>query len=381
LPTKLPVELQRTIDEANKKYGEKAVIRASDIEVPPPIPSASLHLDFAIGIGGLPQNRVVECFGQEGCGKTTLGLLTMANFLKANPKRAAVILDMEHKTTKSWLYDLLGAELMDSGRVLYARPLYAEQATNMYVDLVGSGQVCFVLYDSIGGAPPKAVMDKDAEKAQVGGNSPAITKFARLAGTYSDVYNCLTFCINQTRDDMEGFRRHNTPGGRGVKHAYILRIYMRKSTKDKREGVVNGEKMIVRNKIHATIVKNQLAAEGRTAEWWFQFVATDTHEFGIDTLDEIIRLSTSVGVVNQRSSMYDHPALPGGTVKSRDGLEAAIRADDSLRATIVSEVMAALKGDDTLVGKLSPIDPEWESDTSTDDVVDALREEFENGDD
>lgn len=380
MPTKkIPVELQRTIDEANKKYGDKAVIAASEIEVPPPIPSASLHLDFAIGIGGLPQNRVIECFGQEGCGKTTLGLLTMAKFLHAQPQRAAVILDMEHKITKKWLYELLGTELMDSGRVLYARPLYAEQATNMYVDLVSSGQVCFVLYDSIGGAPPKAVIEKDAEKAQVGGNAPAITKFTRLAGTYSDVYRCLTFCINQLREDMEGFRRHNTPGGRGAKHAYILRVYMRKSNKDKREAVVNGEKMVVGNKIHATIVKNQLAAEGRTAEWWFQFVPTETHEFGIDTLDEIIRLSTSTGVVNQRSSMYDHSGLPGGTVKSIAGLEAAIRADDSLRDTIISEVMAALTIDNSLPGKISPIDPEWVPDT--DAVVDALREEFENATD
>lgn len=343
------------------KYGENAVMRASEVPVRPPITSGSLALDFATGVGGLPSDRVIEVAGDEGSGKTTLGLLTMLHFLDRFPQRIAVILDTEHKLTMDWVEYLVGSERM--ARVIYLSPDHMEQATNMFVDAVSSGQVGFVLFDSIGGSPTKAAAEKDAEKVQVGGNALAVTKFARLASTYSSKYHCLVFCINQIRTDMEGFRRHMTPGGHGFKHACVMRIKLRRSTSDKVEAVVNGEKMVVGFKVFASVIKNQVAAPGRTAWWWFYNVETPEYGFGIDTLDEIIRLAVATKVVTQNGSWYSHPALPQykssgeHKVQGLKALGEAINADPALEKTIVSETMAVLKSDGSLASEVAPFDP------------------------
>ncbi len=354
--------LDKLLAEVQGKYGADSIMFASQVPVRDPITSGSLALDFATGIGGLPSDRVIEVAGDEGSGKTTLGLLTMMHYLDQHPDRNALILDTEHKLTMDWVTYLIGSERMQ--RVLYAQPDYMEQATNMYVDMVSSGLIGFCLFDSIGGSPTKAAAEKEAEKVQVGGNAGAVTKFARLASTYSAKYHCLTFCINQVRADMDGFRRHMTPGGHGFKHACVMRIKLRRSNQDKVEAVVNGEKMTVGFKVFASVIKNQLAAPGRTAWWWFYNVETDEYGFGIDTMDEIVRLAIATNVITQNGSWYAHPALPEyktsgeHKVQGLKGLAEALRADEAARQSIVSETMAVLKTDSSLAANIAPIDPD-----------------------
>lgn len=357
--TKADPRIDKLLGDMNKKYGENSLMRAREVPVRPAIPSGSLALDYAIGIGGMPSDRVVELAGQEGSGKTTLGLYIMREFLDAQPDRYVLILDTEHKLSMDWVGTILGPERMD--RVLNAWPEHMEEATNMYVDTVGTGAISMVLLDSIGGSPSRAAVEKDAEKVQVGGNAGPVTKFARLAATFSAKHHCLTLCVNQVRDDMEGFRRHMTPGGRGFKHACILRIKLRKSTSDKVEAVVNGEKVIVGNKVTAAVIKNQLAIEGRVASWWFYSVDTDEYGFGIDTTEECVRLGIATGVIEQTGAWYRHPALPADgkgerRVQGQRGLVDLIKNDESLRQTIVSEVMAVLSTDKSVLSEVVPID-------------------------
>lgn len=360
--SKTAVVLDKLLADLQAKYGPGAVMRAAEVPVRPPITSGSLALDFATGIGGLPSDRVIEVAGDEGSGKSTLGLLCMMHFLDEHPDRIAIILDTEHKLTMEWVRYLIGDDRME--RVIYLQPDYMEQATNMYVDAVGTGQVGFVLFDSIGGSPTKAATEKEAEKMQVGGSANAVTKFARLAATYSSKYHCLTFCINQVRADMEGFRRHMTPGGHGFKHACVMRIKLRRSTSDKVEAVVNGEKMVVGFKVFASVIKNQMAAPGRTAWWWFYNVDTPEYGFGIDTMDEIVRLAVATKVVEQNGSWYSHPLLPEyktsgeRKVQGVKGLAELIAADATTRRGIVAETMAVLKSDGSLAAEVAPIDPD-----------------------
>jgi recombination protein RecA len=352
--------MDKLLTEMQAKFGADAIMRASEVPVHPPITSGSLALDFATGVGGLPSDRVIEVAGDEGSGKTTLGLLTMMHFLD-NDHRIALIIDTEHKLTMEWVEYLIGAQRME--RVLYMQPDYMESATNMYIDAVSSGQVGFVLFDSIGGSPTKAAVEKEAEKVQVGGNAGAVTKFARIASTLSAKNRCLTMCINQVRADMEGFRRHMTPGGHGLKHACVMRIKLRRSTQDKVESVVNGEKMVVGFKVFASVIKNQMAAQGRTAWWWFYNVETPEYGFGIDTLDEVVRLAVATKVITQAGSWYSHPALPEyktsgeHKVQGIKGLGEAIAKDYSIKASIVSETMAVLKTDASVASEVAPFDP------------------------
>lgn len=353
--------IDKLLTEMQAKFGADSVMRASQVPVNPPITSGSLALDFATGVGGFPSDRVIEVAGDEGSGKTTLGLLTMMHFLD-NDHRIALIIDTEHKLTMEWVQYLIGPERME--RMLYMQPDYMESATNMYIEAVGSGEVGFVLFDSIGGSPTRAAVEKEAEKVQVGGNAGAVTKFARIASTLSAKNRCLTFCVNQVRADMDGFRRHMTPGGHGLKHACVMRVKLRRSTQDKVEAVVNGEKMVVGFKVFASIIKNQMAAQGRTAWWWFYNVETPEYGFGIDTLDEVVRLAVATKVIVQNGSWYSHPALPEyktsgeHKVQGQMGLAKAIGKDHLIQQCIVSETMAVLKTDASLASEIAPFDPE-----------------------
>jgi recombination protein RecA len=358
------VNSQKLIDMVNKKYGDNTMMRAADVPVYPGIHSGSYALDFAIGIGGLPQDRTIEIGGGEGCGKTTLALLAMVQFLNdpSNADRSALILDMEHKLTLDWVRKLIGDELMDSDRVLYVQPKHIEQATNIFVDLVSTGEVCYVLYDSIGGSASMAVMEKEAEKAQVGGDAKAIGKLLNLANIYCSKYRCLGVFINQERDDMDGYRRYMTPGGRKAKYMFILRIRLKAATskEDKIFRKINGEEMQIGTLIKATCMKNQLAAPFRTAQWKMYHVWTEEFGFGIDTTEEVVRLGVATGVI-QGSGWYTHPAFPEDAKGQRklqgiNGVQAAVKADQALRETIVSETLAVLKGDEELLAALTPID-------------------------
>lgn len=349
----------------NKKYGDNVLMRATEVPVYPPIHSGSYALDYAIGIGGFPSDRTIEIGGGSGAGKTTLALLAMVQFLNdpSNAGRYGLIIDMEHKLTMDWVRSLIGDELMDSGRVLYCQPKHIEEATNIYVDLVSTGEVCMVLYDSIGGSASMAVTTKEAEKAQVGGDAKAIGKLLNLANIQSAKQRCLSVFINQERDDMEGYRRYITPGGQKAKYMFILRIRLKASTKsdDKVFAKINGEDIQIGNKITATVMKNQLAAPFRTAEWKMYNVWTEEHGFGIDTTEEVVRLGVATGVI-KGSGWYTHPAFPADAkgehkLQGIKGVQAAVKADSALRETIVSETLAALKGDEELVSAIAPVDP------------------------
>lgn len=321
------------------------VMMASEMPKYPAISSGSLALDFAVGVGGLPSDRVIEIAGEEGTGKTTLALLAMVNFLREQPDRCALILDLEHKLDSDWLRDLLGAELVDNS-IIYAQPDHIEQATNAYKAAVGTGSVCFALVDSIGGAPTIRRND-DAEVGVFGGNAQGVGEFARSAATLSATKRCLTVGINQVREDMSGYRRHMTPGGRAWKHAVALRLQLKRVSGSNVTRKVNGEDMQVGYEIACKVVKNGLAAPYRTANWWFYNVPTDEFGFGVDTLEEIVRLGILTQVIERKGSWYHHPLLPDTkagehAVLGKERLMDTIRSDAAMQSSMSAEITTRL---------------------------------------
>ena len=349
--------LSKLKESLKERFGEDSIMMASEIPVRPKISSGSLALDFAIG-GGMPTDRIVEVAGAEGCGKTSLALLTMQQFLDAQPDRAALILDVEHKLSSDWVEQLIGSERMK--RVILAWPDTAEQATDIYINAVTTGEISFVLYDSIAGAPTQRITEKSAEIGNVGGNALAITRFAQLASIASQKHNVLTFVINQVRDDMEGYHRMITPGGRGLKHACILRIQLKKG-KGKVDEEVGGEKIQVGYTVVGKVVKNQQGPEGRTAWWWFFKVPTEKYGFGVDRMDEIVRLATLTKVIQSAGGWYTHPSLPedkSGAHKLQGlaRLTEYIKDHPEIHADLAAEVMSKIG---EVASQVAPIsDPE-----------------------
>lgn len=351
----MPNKAQTLLADLQKKFGENKVMMASQIPVGDPISTGSLALDFATSFGGFPSNRVVEICGKEGTGKTTLALMTMLNALKLYPDKSALFLDIEHKIDKDWMEMIVGSEVL-ANRVFYIQPSSIENATNIYRQALESGLICMAILDSIGGAPTVR-RNEDAEVGHYGGNALGVGEWSRTAATYSSIYNCLTVGINQTRVDMSGYNQLITPGGRAWTHAPVLRIELVRGKDTETIRLPGEEKPVpVGFTVFAKVRKNQVGPPGRTAFYWFYHIPTEDHEFGIDTLDEITRLSIITRVVELRGGYYYHQALPKGQVQGLLKLKEAVRTDEALRATIVSEVLASLKDHAAEVAPLSDPD-------------------------
>lgn len=333
-------------------YGEDAAMMATDIPRRPAVSSGSIALDCAIGIGGLPPDRFIEVFGKEGTGKTTLALLAMRNFLDTYPDRLAAILDTEHKLNPVWMETLLGDRIT---RVVYFQPDYAEQAVSMYAKAVTTRQVSFVLFDSIAAAETQSGTE-DPEKSSFGGNSKAMARFARLAGNMSNKYECLTFAVNQVRDDMEGYHRIITPGGNAPKFHSVLRIYLKKGKGEATEEI-DGEKVRVGYPIMAKIIKNHCGGqEGRVCQWWFYTVPTEKYGFGVDQIDEITRLAMITHVIERRGGWYYHPSLPDGKILGQDGFAKFVKTNEALQAELTAAIMARVGEHASEIAPISNVD-------------------------
>jgi recombination protein RecA len=332
-------DIHKLRDQLVTSYDARSVMMASDMPRHPRYSTGSLSLDFATGVGGWPSDRLIEVFGTESCGKTTLGLLGMSNFLDAQPKRCALVLDTEHKLDIDWLATLVGADRLEN-RVIYLQPDDIEQATQMYKEAVASGLVCFTLFDSIASSTTRKSVQSD--KDEMTGNAKAMARFAPIMGAFSAKYQCCTFAVNQTREDIAGFHRILTPGGRAPKHAAALRVYLKQGKGEIIEEI-NGEKVKVGYPVVAKIVKNQVGGiEGRTCQYWFMNVATDKWGFGVDQTEEISRLGLITGVIERKGGWYYHEDLPGGKILGADILAKQVKADPGLRQKLTATIMARL---------------------------------------
>jgi len=303
--------------DIKKKYGDHAISLASDIRQFDIIPSGSLCLDYITDIGGLPSNRVVEFAGEPGSGKSTLALHAVNNALNMFPDRFGVYFDLEQKLTKPWAANFID----DMDRLLVLNADHIEQATDMFKQFATSGEVSICVLDSIGGAPTKRTVDKSAEIASFGGNSIGVGEFARNVSTLGGKYRILTIGINQIRQDMEGFRRLMTPGGVAWKHACSLRVQFKRGPDKYIEKRSNGEEIQVGYDVIVKTVKSGVGTPFKATKYRFYSERSQSGAFGVDRVDEVVRMSRLAEVVEKRGGWYYHASLPdGGKIQGEPNL-------------------------------------------------------------
>ena len=352
-------QVENLVNSINKKFGtakHPAAHRGSEL---PPVTchhSGSLSLDFALGKGGLPLNRIVEIVGAEGGGKTTLALLAAREWIETFPDRTVIYFDLEHKLTPEWAAKLMGEEAME--QFIVVEPESVEQMTDIYREFVPTGEISMVIVDSIGGAPSAQVMDPDrsAEKGNVGGNAKGISQFSRFAANLSAKFDCLTIGINQLRDNLNPMSfQLNTPGGHAWKHACIARIQLSRG-KEKFYDVVNGEKIQVGYDINARVFKNQISSPFRTANWNFFNQESEKYgPIGIDTAEECLRLATLVGAIEKRGGWLYHEEFPDGKLNGDKKFREFLDSDREAKESIVNEVKFALAHDPNSASKVAPV--------------------------
>jgi recombination protein RecA len=318
--------LQLTLDKLEKTYGKGSIMRMGDqnIEALEAISTGSLGLDIALGIGGLPKGRVVEIYGPESSGKTTLAIHAIASVQRSGG--IAAIIDAEHA------FDRFYAEKLgvDTQSLLISQPDNGEQGLEIADNLIRSGAVDLVVIDSVAALTPKAEIEGEMGDSRMGLQARLMSQALRkLTGTISKTGCCCIF-INQLREKI-GIMFGNpetTTGGNALKFYASVRLDIRRISQLKEGEVVAG------NRVRVKVVKNKVAPPFRMAE--FDIIFGE----GISKVGEIIDIGVEKGIIKKSGSWFAYEDTKLG--QGRDAVKALFAENPDLAEEIEGKIKVAI---------------------------------------
>jgi len=310
------------VDSLNKLYGKGTIMKLGDQpqvseEV---IPSGSIGVDLALGIGGIPRGRIVEIYGPEASGKTTWAIHIIAEAQKKGG--ICAIIDAEHAFDKVYA-EKLG---VDVENLLISQPDYGEQALEITDHLIRSGAIDVIVIDSVAALVPKGELEGEMGESKMGLQARLMSQALRkLTGTINKTGACCIF-INQLREKIGVMfgNPETTTGGNALKFYASIRIDIR------RIGQLKEKDDIIGNRVKVKVVKNKVAPPFRQAE--FDIIYGE----GISKIGEIIDLGAESGIIQKSGSWYSYEGTKLG--QGRDGVKELLKDNPELAAEIEKKI-------------------------------------------
>jgi recombination protein RecA len=319
--------LKLTLEKMDKTYGKGAVMRMGDapVEQMEVISTGSIGLDVALGVGGYPKGRIVEIFGPESSGKTTLTLHAIADVQKQGG--IAAFIDAEHAFDRFYA-EKLGVNTDD---LIISQPDNGEQALEIADNLIRSGAIDLIVIDSVAALTPKSEIEGEMGDSKVGLQARLMSQALRkLTATISKT-NCCCIFINQLREKIGVMfgNPETTTGGNALKFYASVRIDIRRSTQIKEGEQVTG------NRVKVKVVKNKVAPPFRSAEFDIMYGE------GISKVGEIIDMGTDFGIIKKSGSWYSY----GDTrlAQGRDAVKMLLMDNPELLEELETKVREKLK--------------------------------------
>jgi recombination protein RecA len=316
--------LQLTVEKLDKAYGKGTIMKLGDSKVMgvEAIPTGSLGLDIALGIGGLPKGRIVEIYGPESSGKTTLAIQAIASCQKAGG--IAAFIDAEHAFDKTYA-EKLG---VDVNNLLISQPDDGEQALDIAEHLIRSGAIDIIVIDSVAALVPRGELEGEMGESKMGLHARLMSQALRkLTGTINKTGCCCIF-INQLREKIGVMfgNPETTTGGNALKFYASVRLDIR------RIGQLKEGEAITGNRTRVKVVKNKMAPPFRTCEFDIMYGQ------GVSKNGEIIDMGSELGVLQKSGSWYSYEGTKLG--QGRDGVKQMLDDNPGLSTEIETKIKA-----------------------------------------
>jgi recombination protein RecA len=319
--------LQLTLDKLDKTYGKGTVMKMGDkaIEEVETISSGSLGIDLALGVGGYPRGRIIEIYGPESSGKTTLTLHAIAEAQKAGG--IAAFIDAEHAFDRNYA-EKLGVDIEN---LIISQPDNGEQALEIAENLIRSGAIDIVVIDSVAALTPKSEIEGEMGDSKMGLHARLMSQALRkLTGTISKTH-CTVFFINQLREKIGVMfgNPETTTGGNALKFYASVRLDIRRSTQIKDGDNVLG------NRTKVKVVKNKVAPPFKIAEFDIMYGE------GISKTGEILDLAVEFEIIKKAGSWFSYGDTKLG--QGRDAVKSLIKDNPELADELEDKIKARIK--------------------------------------
>lgn len=320
--------LKLTLDKLDKTYGKGTVMKMGDVVIQEvdTIPTGSLGLDLALGVGGYPRGRVVEIYGPESSGKTTLTLHAIAEAQKKGG--IAAFIDAEHAFDRNYAENLG----VDIENLIISQPDNGEQALEIADNLIRSGAIDIIVIDSVAALTPKSEIEGEMGDSKMGLHARLMSQALRkLTGSISKT-QCTVFFINQLREKIGVMfgNPETTTGGNALKFYASVRLDIRRSTQIK-----NSDGMVKGNKTRVKVVKNKVAPPFKTAEFDIMYGE------GISKVGEIIDIGVDYEIIKKSGSWFSYDETKLG--QGRDSVKSLLLDNPELMEELEQKIKDAIE--------------------------------------